>query len=48
MLKIIAVILFVSWLMGLLTYNIDGFIHVLLVVAIVVIPMRFIRASSPS
>ncbi len=44
MLETIAVILIVLWLLGLVTsYTMGGFIHVLLVIAIVVILLRFIR-----
>ena len=44
MLYTIAVILLVLWLLGLITsYNMGGFIHVLLVIAIVVILLQIIR-----
>jgi len=44
MLETIAVILIVLWLLGLVTsYTMGGFIHILLVIAIVVILLRFIR-----
>ena len=43
MLYTLAVILIVLWLLGLVTsYTIGGFIHVLLVIAIVVILVRVI------
>jgi len=43
MLYTIAVILLILWLLGLVTsYTIGGFIHVLLVIAIVVILLRVI------
>jgi hypothetical protein len=43
MLYTIAVILFVLWLLGLVSsYTMGGFIHVLLVIAIVVILLRII------
>ncbi len=43
MLYTIAVILLILWLLGLLTsYTIHGFIHALLVIAIVVILLRVI------
>ena len=41
MLETIAVILLVLWLLGLVTsYTMGGFIHILLVIAIVVIVLR--------
>jgi hypothetical protein len=44
MLYTIAVILLVLWLAGLLTsYTMHGFIHALLVIAVVVILLRVIR-----
>lgn len=44
MLETIAVILLVLWLLGLLSaYTMGGFIHILLVLAIVVILLRVIR-----
>lgn len=44
MLETIAIILVVLWLLGLVTsYTMGGFIHVLLVLAIVVIVLRVIQ-----
>lgn len=44
MLQTIAVILIVLWLLGLVTsYTMGGFIHILLVIAIVVILIRLIQ-----
>ncbi len=44
MLETIAVILIVLWLLGLVTSTtMGGFIHILLVIAIVVILLRLIR-----
>ena len=44
MLYTIAVVLIVLWLLGLITsYTMGGFIHVLLVIAIVVILLQIIR-----
>jgi hypothetical protein len=44
MLETIAVILLVLWLVGLVSsYTMGGFIHILLVVAIVVILVRLIQ-----
>ena len=44
MLEIIAVVLVVLWLLGFVTsYTMGGFIHILLVIAIVVVLFRVIR-----
>ena len=44
MLTTIAIILVVLWLLGLVTsYTIGGFIHILLVVAIIMVLIRLIR-----
>jgi hypothetical protein len=44
MLELVAIILIVLWLLGLVSsYTIGGFIHVLLVIAVVVILIRVIR-----
>lgn len=44
MLETIAVILLILWLLGLVTsYTMGGFIHVLLVIAVVVIAIRLIQ-----
>lgn len=44
MLEIIAIILLIGWLLGMVSsYTIGGFIHVLLVVAIVLVLLRIIR-----
>lgn len=46
MLVTIAVILLVLWLLGLVTaYTLGGFIHILLIVAIVMILIRLIRGE---
>lgn len=48
MLYTIAVILIVLWLLGLVSsYTIGGFIHVLLVIAIVMILLRIINGQRP-
>jgi hypothetical protein len=48
MLWTIAVILLILWLLGLISgYVISGFIHVLLVVAIIVILIRIIQGRRP-
>jgi hypothetical protein len=47
MLYIIAVVLIALWLLGLISsYTIGGFIHVLLVIAIVVVLIRVIRGRN--
>ena len=44
MLETIAIILIILWLLGLVSsYTMGGFIHILLVIAIVVILIRIIR-----
>ena len=44
MLYTIAVVMLILWLLGLITsYTMGGFIHILLVIAIVVILLRIIR-----
>ncbi|MBW6513268.1 MAG: lmo0937 family membrane protein [Candidatus Syntrophosphaera sp.] len=46
MLWIIAVVLVALWLLGLLTsYTLGGFIHILLVIAVIVILVRIIRGN---
>lgn len=46
MLETIAIILIVLWLLGFVTsYTMGGFIHVLLVIAIVMILVRIIRGQ---
>jgi hypothetical protein len=48
MLATIAVILIVLWLLGMVSsYTMGGFIHLLLVVAIVVVLIRVIQGRSP-
>ena len=47
MLWTIAVILIVLWLLGLVTsYTMGGFIHVLLVIAIIVVIVGFIQRAT--
>lgn len=44
----LAVILLILWLLGLVTsYTLGGFIHILLVVAIVVVLIRVIQGRKP-
>jgi uncharacterized protein DUF5670 len=48
MLYTIAVVLLLLWLLGLVSaYTLGGFIHVLLVVAVVVLLVRVISGRSP-
>ncbi|HEU4677627.1 MAG TPA: lmo0937 family membrane protein [Candidatus Paceibacterota bacterium] len=48
MLYTIAVLLLILWLLGLVSsYTLGGFIHILLVVAIVMILIRLIRGENP-
>jgi hypothetical protein len=48
MLTTIAVILIVLWLLGMVTsYTLGGFVHVLLVVAIVIVLIRIIQGRNP-
>jgi hypothetical protein len=49
MLYIIAVVLVVLWLLGLVSsYTMGGFIHILLVIAIVVVLVRVIQGRRPA
>lgn len=48
MLYTIAVVLLILWLLGLVTsYTLGGFIHILLVIAIVVVLLRVIKGQRP-
>ncbi|MCG3149533.1 MAG: hypothetical protein PCFJNLEI_02996 [Verrucomicrobiae bacterium] len=48
MLYTIAVVLLVLWLLGLVTsYTISGFIHILLVIAVVMILINIIQGRRP-
>ncbi len=48
MLYTIAVVLLVLWMLGLVTaYTMGGFIHILLVIAVVVVLLRIISGRSP-
>ena len=48
MLYTLAVVLLVLWLLGLVTsYTLGGFIHILLVVAIIMILLRVISGRNP-
>ena len=44
MLSLIAVVLIILWLLGLVTsYTVGGFIHILLVVAVIMVLLRVIQ-----
>lgn len=46
MLEIIAVVFIVLWALGLISsYTMGGFIHILLVIAVVVVLLRLIRGK---
>ncbi|MGZ8095759.1 MAG: lmo0937 family membrane protein [Methylosarcina sp.] len=48
MLETIAIVLVVLWLLGLVSaYTLGGFIHILLVIAIVIILLRVIQGRRP-
>jgi hypothetical protein len=48
MLLTIAAVLIILWLLGLVTsYTLGGFIHILLVIAIIVVLVRVIRGQNP-
>ena len=48
MLETVAVVLLVLWLLGMVSaYTIGGFIHILLVLAIVVVLLRVIQGRKP-
>jgi hypothetical protein len=48
MLYTIALVLVILWLLGLVTaYTLGGFIHILLVIAIVVVLLRVISGRNP-
>jgi hypothetical protein len=48
MLETIAIILIVFWLLGLVSsYTMGGFIHILLVIAVVVVLLRVLQGRKP-
>lgn len=48
MLYTIAVILVVLWILGLVTsYTLGGFVHILLVIAVIAVLLRIIRGENP-
>lgn len=49
MLWTLAIILVVLWLLGMITsYSLGGFIHILLVVALIVVLVRLIQGRRPT
>jgi hypothetical protein len=48
MLETVVVVLVILWLLGMVSaYTLGGFIHLLLVVAVIVVLVRVIRGRSP-
>jgi hypothetical protein len=48
MLETIAVLLVILWLLGLVSsYTLGGFIHILLVIAVIVVILRVIQGRNP-
>lgn len=48
MLSTIAIVLVVLWLLGVVTsYTVGGFIHILLIVAVIMILVRLINGQNP-
>ncbi len=48
MLVTIAIILLILWLLGVVTsFTVGGFIHILLVIAVIMILIRLIRGENP-
>ncbi len=48
MLYTIAVVLLILWVLGLVSsYTIGGFIHILLVIAVILVLLRLIRGEKP-
>ena len=48
MLETFAIILLILWALGMVTsYTVGGFIHILLVIAVVMVLVRVIRGRSP-
>ena len=44
---LIAVILIIGWIFGLLVFHVGGIIHILLVIAIIIIVIRFLQGRKP-
>jgi hypothetical protein len=48
MLETIAIILVILWLLGMVSsYTLGGFIHILLVIAVIIVIIRIIRGRNP-
>ncbi len=48
MLETIAIVLVILWLLGMVSYyTLGGFIHILLVIAVIVVIIRIIRGRNP-
>ena len=48
MLETIAIVLIILWLLGLVSsYTMGGFIHILLVLAIIVVLVRLVQGRAP-
>lgn len=48
MLETIAIILVILWVLGMVSsYTLGGYIHILLVIAVVVVIIRIIRGRNP-
>ncbi len=48
MLETIAVVLVILWILGLVSsYTLGGFIHILLVIAVIVVVLRVIQGRRP-
>ncbi|MFC5454733.1 lmo0937 family membrane protein [Prosthecobacter fluviatilis] len=48
MLQTIAILLIILWLLGVVSsYTLSGFVHILLVVAVVLVLVRIIQGRSP-
>ena len=48
MLETIAILLIIGWVLGLVSsYTLGGFIHILLVIAVIVIVLRVIQGRRP-
>jgi Family of unknown function (DUF5670) len=47
LLYVVAVVMVIGWLIGFVGYNAGGFIHILLVIAIVAVLLRVIQGRKP-
>ena len=46
LLYVIAIILLIGWILGFFVFSLEGFIHILLVFAIIAVLFRLIRGGS--